>query len=520
MSFKTNIVLLMSILIVVVVSISFKLDPILKSYDAFNAEEVYTVTYDYFLKSSDANTYVKTYLPQTNDRQRISVENVSKDSTLVFSEITDYKGNNRGHWETELSDSYYSLNYEFTFEGKAKEFSIPANFSRDMSTDAEYLRPGKYIQSDDDRIKQLAIQLGSSAKNDKERISAYYEYVLSIPSAPIITLTDALTAIEQNRASCNGKSRLFVALCRSAGYAARIKGGIILQNVNKRVSHVWAELWINKEWVPFDALNNHYAYVPSNYLEIYNGDEFLITHTPRIQFDYEYQIKKVYQIPFFNMTSDELKSLTGFTLWSLIEGNAKQFPIHLLLLLPIGGLLVAFLKNIVGIKTFGVFLPVLIAFSLMKIGVFVGVLSLIALILCVGLVSYPFDRMGLLYTPKLVISLVIIVSIMIGAIYIGMKNEIPWLTTFATFPIIILTITSERFSRTIIEEGYRTAIDRLLQTLLATVICYVVVSRPWLPSVLIVFPELILLVIVASTCLGRYIGIRWVEFYRFRSILN
>ncbi len=524
MNSQTNLkVALLLITIIALISIGVKIQPILKNYDDFNPDMVYAINYNYFFKSEDKSTTVKSFIPKTNTRQRISEKQSISDSTLVFTKEISEKGNIRGIWNTNHKNSYHTLHYKFVYEGREQSFTVPEKFNliTDKYKYEEFLLPTSNIQSDHKKISELAKQLKQNTQNDKQVIKNILDHVVSIPSAPIITLTDALTTIEQNKASCNGKSRLFVALARNLGYPARIKGGIILENTEKRTSHVWAELLINQTWVPFDPLNNHFAYLPANYLEIYQGDEFLITHTPGIQFDYAYQIKKMNHISFLNMNSEEIRELSNISLWKVVEsGVMPQNALNLLLLLPIGGLLVAFLRNVVGVKTFGVFLPVLIAFSLLQTGFISGIILFVVLILLVGLISYPFDKIGLLYTPKLVISLSIMVGLMIIATMIGITYNIIWLTTLTFFPTIILTIAAERFSRATVEDGYRTAIDKLFQTLIVTAICYSVLSWSWLPSILIIFPECILLVITWSMLLGRYIGIRWVEFYRFRPLFT
>lgn len=520
MNSKTNLrttVVLMAM--VALFSIGFKINPILKHYNDFNPQKVYKVNYNYFFKSGDDQTFVKTFIPQSNSRQRISKELVNTDSQLYFKKQQEYD-NQRAIWSTQDRGVYHTVGYEFVFEGKDRNFTVPKNVNNIITPDQTYSNPSTNIQSDAPEIHELASQLKSGTNNDREVIRNVFNYVAAIPSAPIITLTDALTTIKQNRASCNGKSRLMVALARNLGYPARIKGGIILENSNKRTSHVWVELWMNDTWIPFDALNTHFAYLPSNYLEIYQGDEFLITRTPGIQFDYTYEIKEVNHIPFLNMNSEEISALSGITLWKIIEaGIIPKNAMNLLLLLPLGGLIVAFLRNVVGIKTFGIFLPVLIAFSLIHTGFISGIVLFLTLILLVGFISYPFDKIGLLYTPKLVISLTIMVGLIIVATSIGLQFDIPWLTTLTFFPTIILTIAAERFSRATIEDGYRLAVDKLVQTLFATAICYGLLSWQALPSILIIFPEVILLVIAIAVLLGRYIGMRWIEFHRFKPLL-
>jgi transglutaminase-like putative cysteine protease len=54
-----------------------------------------------------------------------------------------------------------------------------------------------------------------------------------------------VTAAKLGEASCNGKSRLFIALARRAGIPSRLVGGVILSTGVKRTSHQWVEAYVS-----------------------------------------------------------------------------------------------------------------------------------------------------------------------------------------------------------------------------------------------------------------------------------
>lgn len=517
-NFKIITVVLLSI---AVVSLLLKIKPILNYSDNFSTEEMYRVTYRYFFKTNLGETSIKTFLPKNDNHQRISKEVLDTTSTLNFIKKAD-ENNLKAIWTTNKENSYENVNYSFVFEGKAKSFSIPKNFNKPLLENSDdYLKETEHIQVYNSRITALANRFKSESKNDYQLIQNAYNYVVQIPSAPIITLTDAITVLEQNRASCNGKSRLLVALARNLGFPARIKGGIILEKTQKRTSHVWVEININNIWVPFDALNEHFAYIPANYLEIYEGDKPFISRTAAIHFDYIYEIEPQPIIPLLSITSEEFDEITPISLWKLTESNIiSTNGLFLLLMLPIGGLLVAFLRNVVGLRTFGVFLPVLISFSLLETEFVNGILLFLFLILFVGLISRPFNNLGLLHTPKLVISLTLMVIIMAIGSYIGLITETAWLTSLSFFPTIILTVSAERFSTLIVEDGFTKATGTLIQTLIAVSFCYVLMSNTWVSSAIILFPEVLIIVIALAMLLGKYVGLRWTEIFRFKPILT
>ena len=508
------------LLIVATALFVYKMVSLSDSIGDFFPEERFTITYQYFLRTNDKLTKVKSFLPKNSDRQRISSEKNTLKADVVFNRKAE--GNNlRGLWTVTAPNTYTKIDYSFEFQGKSKSFSIPERFQSRSAVDPRYFEGTAYIQKDHPKIAALAHSIAKKKSSDRKVIMALFEYVSQIPNEPIITLTDAVSALEQNMASCNGKSRLLVALSRHLGYASRLKGGMILNTANTRQSHAWVEIYINDRWIPFDTVNHHFAYIPANYLELYENDEFLLTHSTDISFDYNYEIKQQINVPFIDASSKEISAVIPFSLLRLLDqGMLSSKTLILLLLLPLGGFIVALLRNVVGLKTFGVFLPVLIAFSLLKTGFILGISIFLFLIFFIGLISQPFSKLGLLHTPKLVISLTLMVVIIITGSYIGVITNNVWLVSLSFFPIIILTISAERFSTYILEDGFGKATNMLFQTLIAVSVCYLLLSSNILASVLIIFPEILLIIVILSMFLGRYVGLRWSELIRFHPILN
>lgn len=487
----------------------------------FSPDTSFDVSYDYYFQSAlSGTTRVKTYIPQSNARQRIQKVEESSSTEASFYQKT-IRNNLQGVWETNTPKTFAEAHYAFRFEGKAARYELPVNFQTPAENLSAYLRAETHIQSNDRVIDSLATALTTNLVNDLERLRAIFSFANNIPSAPIITLTDALATLEQNRASCNGKSRLLVALARNLGYPSRIKGGIILEKANKRTSHAWVEMNINGEWVPFDALNGHFGYLPANYLELYTGDEFLITYTSGINFDYSYNIEPRLVLPLFNTDAEAFGERHSFTLVKLLSSGNMSLDLMLLLLsIPIGGLLVAFLRNIIGLQTFGVFLPVLIALSLVEVGFQQGLFSFLLLTGLVGFVAQPLVRFRILSTPKQVVLLsVMVLFIFIGS-FVGQFFGLPWLSQLAIFPIIVMTVAAERFSSKIIEDGTEQAIKPLVHTILTILLCYWVLAHKDWVSMLILFPEMILLILAGALFLGRYVGFRVSEFIRFRPIVD
>ncbi|MGY6647500.1 7TM domain-containing protein [Wenyingzhuangia sp. IMCC45574] len=518
-SFHTTIILLIAFS---AISIGFKIKPIVTAYEDFAPTEVYEVNYNFYYKSKDQKVFIKSYLPKDTERQQIE-KRIQTSKQMCFETIGE--GNNlRGIWRAQKQNKFNHVHYSFVFKGKPIQYLIDDGLPKNLAypkLHPSYLKAEEHIEVHHPKIDSLARVLTENTSDLKSIIHNLYKFVQDIPSAPIKTLTSALSAFEQNQASCNGKSRLFVALCRNSGIPARLKGGIILENTKKRTSHLWTEIYIVDKWVPFDVLNGHFAYLPAHYLEIYTGDYFLITHTPNILFDYQYKMKKIEQIPFVNVASNSELMSHPLSLLNISELNIiPKKALYFFLLLPLGGLLIALFKNVVGLKTYGVFLPVLIAYTLTATGFASGMFLFLVISGLVALVSVPLNKWGLLYTPKIVVILTFAVISILIIISLGVHFDIPWLTRISFFPIIIISIVSERFARGIEEDGYQKSFNTLFQTLIATSCCYLVFASATIKAALLIFPELILILVAIALLLGKWIGLRLFEYKRFYALMK
>ena len=487
-------------------------------YVITNQDEIgrfYSIEYRFDLEKNNYshNYFVKAFIPKENERQKIVKSN--NNQMNEFS-LTNNGNNLLGIW-----DGKFKLNekrkkivasYEVILNSSTYELDRSMHLNEVTESHTKNTLATDYIQSDNSRIKELSKKLIGESNNVFQIINSFYNHVRAIPSRPIKQLTTATEVLDYNEASCNGKSRLFVALCRSANIPARVKGGIILTNEIKKTSHLWAEVKINNTWIPFDAQNEHFAYIPNNYLELYNGDEFLVKRSSDMVFDYEYKIEEIKVNKGF---------LSDFNLFNIADKTGVSSTLlSLLMLLPLGALVVAIFRNVIGLKTFGVFLPVLIAISFLTTGVVFGLLSFVGVLLLISLMHFPLMNWGILHVPKLVVMLIGVVLTMILILYVGVKMNYAQIGYITFFPLVILTISAEKYARIVVEEGFQNASKILAQTLFVTLFCYAVISSNTIYLILMNFPEILLIIAVLSIHLGKWIGLRISEYKRFNWIIS
>jgi hypothetical protein len=190
----------------------------------------------------------------------------------------------------------------------------------------------------------------------------------------------------------------------------------------------------------------------------------------------------------------------------------------ILLLVPLGALLVVLLRNVIGISTFGTFMPVLVAMAFRETRLLNGIL-LFTLIVLLGLsVRFYLERLRLLLVPRLGAVLTVVVLLMAAVSVLSHRLGVEIGLSVALFPMVIITMTIERMSIVWEERGPAEAMKEGIGTLVAAVVIYVVMITPEVKFFMLVFPEALLIVLAVILLLGRYTGYRLTELVRFRAL--
>jgi transglutaminase-like putative cysteine protease len=476
----------------------------------------YTIRLDMKLDGGNRRVRVSTFAPQDDERQRVHEVTQSAPESLLYS--AEREGLNRVvRWRGAPIPDQSAIRYQFKARLQAQRFElgtelgVPESYPRSLRP---YLGPSDAIQVDHEEIRGELRRIGADSGSVSARLRAIYDASAALEVRAFKGTTDALTALRLGEASCNGKSRLFVALARATGLPARLVGGLVLTPGTKRTSHQWVEVYVGGHWVPFDPTNHHYASLPAHYLSLYRGDEVLFRHSRDINFDYAFTTK-TRMVP----SEDARASFAAFNVWDLFARLRLPFSLlQTVLMLPIGALVVVLFRNVVGVPTFGTFLPALIAASAGATGLFWGVVSLVIVTSCVVLARLALERLRLLHSPTLAILLSVVVLSMLGTSLVADQLDLEELAKVAYFPIAVMAIASERLYLALVEQGPRDAFRQFFGTVIVVLGCYVVMNSLAIQVLVSGFPEVLLLVIAANIYLGRWVGVRVLELWRFRHL--
>jgi len=210
-----------------------------------------------------------------------------------------------------------------------------------------------------------------------------------------------------------------------------------------------------------------------------------------------------------------LSSLVNY----MLTHGVSSYIIVLLLLLPVIAMIIAFLKQVIGITTFGLYTPSVVALSFLALGWQIGLAFLLFIVVTGYITRSLLRRWRLLYIPKVAIVLTVVSITLLLLLGLTASFDI----TFGRDTIFILLIMStlaESFLTMKTEEGLWSAVFGIGETIFAALLCVWIVSWGALQSVLLAYPEVILLTIAVDAALGRWTGLRLVEYFRFREVFN
>lgn len=191
-----------------------------------------------------------------------------------------------------------------------------------------------------------------------------------------------------------------------------------------------------------------------------------------------------------------------------------------ILMIPLGVLIVVMMRVLIGLKTSGTFMPVLIAMAFIQTSLITGLIGFIMLV-AVGLVIRSYlSHLNLLLVSR--ISTVIIIVILMIAMFgvLSYKLGLTEGLKITFFPMIILSWTIERMSVLWEEEGAKEVFSQGGGSLIVAVLAYFIMSNEVARHLMFNFIGLQFVVMAFVLILGSYTGYRLLELRRFKPLVD
>ncbi|MFC1700822.1 7TM domain-containing protein [Patescibacteria group bacterium] len=205
----------------------------------------------------------------------------------------------------------------------------------------------------------------------------------------------------------------------------------------------------------------------------------------------------------------------------MILNGVPRETIILLLMLPIAATIIAFARQIIGIKGFGIYTPLIISFAFLTTGLKYGLVFFAAIIITGTFMRHIVKHFRLLYLPRMAIVLTAVAVSMLVIFAIGGGSHRNGLINVSIFAILIMITLVEKFVTAQIERGAKRAVILTIETLILSITCFWVASWMWLQNVVVIYPAwIILATIIINIFLGKWTGLRFSEYFRFIEVIK
>lgn len=193
----------------------------------------------------------------------------------------------------------------------------------------------------------------------------------------------------------------------------------------------------------------------------------------------------------------------------------------LILMLPIIATFIAFLRQVVGIKAFGIYTPLIITFAFLATNGLKYGITIFATVILVGMaMRFVLKPFRLLYLPRVAIMLTAVAIFILAILVIGGEFRRTGLAAVSIFPILIMITIVEKFVAVQIEKGNKVAIILAIETLIISIFGFYIASSETLIKLLVLYPWIILFTIPINIFLGKWTGLRISEYFRFKEIMK
>ena len=311
------------------------------------------------------------------------------------------------------------------------------------------------------------------------------------------------------------RSDVFMHLLAMAKVSSKKVGGLVLEDGRRNQSLIpLVQVYLNKKWQLFDLESS--GLDPELPILIWLQDSPGLLDVEgggnsNISFSISRVTKSALQEA-QNLSAESDLFNSGLYNLPLAEQNLFKG----ILLLPIGALVVVFLRVIIGLKCSGTFMPILIATSFIQTELLNGVVGFL-LIVSTGLVIRSYlSRLNLLLVSRISAVVILVIGIITLFTIIAFRFGLTDALTITFFPMVIMAWTIERMSILWEEEGGKEVLVQGGGSLLVAVIAYLMMDNDLIRHWAFNFLGVHALIMAAVLLMGQYTGYRLFELRRFK----
>lgn len=217
-------------------------------------------------------------------------------------------------------------------------------------------------------------------------------------------------------------------------------------------------------------------------------------------------------------------TITNFLQYSIrrmVQKGVAANTIVLILLFPLVAAIIAGSRHVVGIRGFGIFLPAVLSVVFVATGIIQGLILFLTIILVATGSRMFLRKLKLEYLPRMALLLWLVAMAVLLLMFISPFLNLGAISNLSIFPVLILILLAENFISIQIGMSQKQAVGMTVQTLIMALICSLMLQLDFLQKFVLIRPEIYVLgVVLLDIFMGKYTGLRWLEYKKFKEILK
>lgn len=219
----------------------------------------------------------------------------------------------------------------------------------------------------------------------------------------------------------------------------------------------------------------------------------------------------------------------------IANGTVPQATLIMILMLPVIATILGFARHVIGLKSLGLYAPLILTYAYFQLGLTsgkatwggqvwyglkLGILLTIIVFVTTYITHIATKKIRIHYFPKIALVLTsVAISTYILIIFADLTDKQTFLNT-GFLPIILIASVSEQFVSMLNKKDLDTTLSLSITTMIITAAAFSLIIYKPFQDLIIERPYLLLLTILANILIGRFTGLRALEYLRFQDILD
>lgn len=357
-----------------------------------------------------------------------------------------------------------------------------------------FLADNEWLQLNIPALEVKLSDIGVYEVGQDKMVELIFKFVRQLSNNNPSSFRHVSNILATHSANYRERALLMVALCRKAGIPSRIITGFELKDNPSSDLDYWVEVYVDDRWTSYHPGLGYQNNLPVNYVAFdkqgdgivsgaikastLNAKDYVFTHDISIE-------RQPVNLHGANVTRSEWQQI--FMLDRLSSDTRES--LSLLMLLPLGALFCASIRQIAGLHSYGIFTPTILALAMTY-----AEIETTALILIITLTLVYFGRPTYHHevsrTPRLSIIFTLVATSMVIGVSILDYFSLVTDGHLVLLPIVIITSLIDRFFSTLEARGSQIAFIRLVWTSILTISVLPILQLSWLGGLILRYPEI------------------------------